>query len=94
MCARMTREGVSREGGSDVRAFRMMCRCLHRSTVSSDACTFGGGGNILCDGGPIARDGACIYDERDSLRARQVLLELVTNARVSRDVDDAYCSVT
>ena len=60
---------------------------------SSDACTFGGG-HLLCDGVTIARDGACIYDERDSLRARQVLLELVTNARVSRNVDDAYCSVT
>ena len=89
----MTREGVSREGGSDVKAFKIMCRCLHRNTVSSDGCTFGGD-HILCDGGPIARDGACIYDERDSLRARQVLLELVTNARVARDVDDAYCSVT
>ena len=67
--------------------------CTAAQLESSDACTFGGD-HILCNGGPIARDGACIYDERDSLRARQVLLELVTNARVARDVDDAYCSVT
>jgi hypothetical protein len=42
----------------------------------------------LGDGGPGARDGACIDDENERLRGGQVLRELAADARVTRDVDE------
>ena len=46
-------------------------------------------GNALCYGRPITRDGTRVHNECDGFRAGQMLLELVANARVPRNVDDS-----
>lgn len=42
----------------------------------------------LCHCRPVTRYGACIYYESNCSGSRQVLLELISNARMPRDVDD------
>ena len=46
--------------------------------------------HVLSDGGAIARDGAGVHDECDRFGVRQILLELVANPRVSRNVNQSY----
>lgn len=47
------------------------------------------GRDALCYSRPITRDGTRIHDECDGFRGGKVLLELVANARVPRNVDDS-----